>query len=96
MPQSQPGFRGLKASKDVYNFSVPAGGKSLFLGFTGCLSQHPNPYISYLKWRVINRTTAAEVTSGQCYNGGKQINNLPAGDYALELTTEQDNYGTPT
>jgi hypothetical protein len=43
---------------------------------------------------VINRTSAAEVTSGQCYNGERQINSLSAGDYALELTTEQDNYGT--
>lgn len=63
-------------------------------GPAAVLAQHPSPYVSYLKWRVINGTTAAEVTSCQWYNGDKQINNLPAGDYALELTTEQDKYGT--
>lgn len=40
--------------------------------------------------------TAAKVTSAQCYNVDKQIYNPPAADYAVELTTEQDNYGTCT
>ncbi|MCA4135709.1 VWD domain-containing protein, partial [Arthrobacter sp. M4] len=63
-------------SHDQYRFTVPAGGQSVFLADQGCPS--------YMKWTLKNTTTGATPASDYCYNGNKEIDNLPAGQYVLE------------
>ena len=86
-----------KASHDLYNFTVPAGGKSLFLDFTGCASNNISSSISHswLKWQVTAVGTGARIAGDYCRNGDKTVA-LPEGEYTLDISAEQDSYGTYT
>lgn len=94
VPSAGGGSLETKASPDLYDFAVPAEGKSLFLDFMGCASQNASPYISYLKWQVINRSTGAKVGGDYCRSGDKQLDAIPAGDYTLEISADTGSYGT--
>ena len=72
------------ASKDIYNFTVPTGGQTLFLDNKTCVS---TPGFAYSSWRVLD-SEGAQTASGNC-SSDKQLDNLSAGDYRIEITTSQ-------
>ncbi|MCA4135730.1 hypothetical protein [Arthrobacter sp. M4] len=43
---------------------------------------------------ITNTSTGSSPASGYCYKGDKQIDNLPAGQYTLEITGINDTTGT--
>jgi hypothetical protein len=63
---------------DQYRFAVPAGGQSVYLADQGCPS--------YLQWTLTNTTTGLVPATGYCWQGNKELDNLPAGAYVLEWT----------
>ena len=68
------------SSKDTYRFTVPAGGQSIYVGWSGS----PNNS-GVANWQIVNDTTGAQITSS-IYASDKQVDNLPAGTYRLEVT----------
>jgi hypothetical protein len=51
-----------------------------------------DPCSGYFHWTVKNAAGAA-VTSQDCYEGDRQIDNLPAGQYTLEFSGTRDTKG---
>ena len=79
-PAAGAGNLETKASKDIYTFTVPAGGQSIYVGWSG------SPNNSGLaNWQIVNDTTGAQITSS-IYASDKQVDNLPAGTYRLEVS----------
>ncbi len=78
VPAAGAGKLETKPSRDVYRFSVPTGGQSVYLDVLSC------PY--WMTWKLTG-STGAQVASYACGSGDKQLA-LAAGDYALEF------YGT--
>jgi hypothetical protein len=93
-----PGIEALSGgSLSRASMHVPAGGKSMFIDFARtCSSLNPASSISCLKWQITNRGTGAKIAGDCCYSGNRQVNSIPAGDYTLELSGDQDSYGTYT
>ena len=76
------------ASKDVYRFTVPAGGKSVQLDNGTC----PDTGFG-TRWTLINRADNSVVGTDLCYLD-KKFTDLPAGDYQLEYTSNSSKTGT--
>lgn len=75
-----------EVSSDQYRFTVPAGGQSIFLdnqSWTGAM-----------RWTLTNTTTGTVVDSRYSWDGDKQLNNLTAGQYTLDIAGTQDAKGT--
>jgi hypothetical protein len=85
-PVAGAGTLETKASRDLYTFTVPAGGQSLYLDIQNC------PY--YGEWNLTSDGTGAQIDTGQCSYGDKQINNLPAGNYTLDFHGTREALGT--
>ncbi|GAA3319008.1 VWD domain-containing protein [Arthrobacter ramosus] len=95
VPGAGAGNLETRASKDAYTFTVPDGGKTLFLDFRSCVSNNGNQYLNGLMWQVVNAASGAKVAGDYCGSGNTSVA-LPAGDYRLELTTDptRDSWGT--
>ncbi|WP_188110727.1 hypothetical protein, partial [Aeromicrobium ginsengisoli] len=91
VPGSGAGNLETKFSKDVYRFTVASGGQSVVLNNKTCVSQ---PGFTYQQWRLLNQQSQT-VRSGSC-NTDPQFDNLPAGDYRLEVTADSGKTGTYT
>ena len=94
VPGPSAGNLETKASKDLYTFTVPAGGKTLFLDFRSCVSNKENGYLNGLTWQVTSVASGAKVAGDYCSYGNKTVA-LPAGDYRLEMGTDisRNSYG---
>lgn len=74
------------ASKDIYRFTVPAGGRPLFVDNKTC------PHLNTANdWKVVNRTTNDTTASGHCYEDSTV--ELAAGDYQFEVSTTNSEIG---
>ncbi|HEY3871923.1 MAG TPA: VWD domain-containing protein [Actinocrinis sp.] len=67
------------ASRDIYTFTVPAGGETLDVDFSGCPTQN---YSMPLQWQL---TTAGGIPEGNGYCGYSELDNLPAGSYQMAV-----------
>lgn len=74
-----------KASVDIYKFTAAAG-QSVYLDWTSC----PGGNI-YADWTLYNDATGSSVSTGGCPD--KQINDLPAGTYRLEVKVKAEKTG---
>ena len=75
------------ASKDIYRFSVPTGGRDVQI------DHGSGPYFGYgVKWNLINRADGSVIASGDV-SQDKQIPNLAAGDYQLEHVSAMNRTG---
>ncbi|MFJ5698717.1 VWD domain-containing protein, partial [Arthrobacter sp. NPDC093139] len=94
-PAAGAGNLETKGSKDTYTFTVPEGGRSLFVDFITCVSNNGNQYLNGLMWQVTAAATGAKIAGDYCSSGNKTVA-LPAGDYRLELTTDitRNSWGT--
>ncbi len=70
---------------DVYRFTVPTGGQSVYLDMGTCAHFG-------MSWRLIDPTTGATIYTGTC-NTDKQFTNLSAGGHRLELYSQFDAQG---
>lgn len=96
VPAAGAGNLKTKGSKDTYTFTVPTGGKSLFLDFKACASNNANQYLNGLMWQVVSVTSDSKVAGDYCSSGNKSVMALPAGGYRLEMTTDlsRNSWGT--
>jgi hypothetical protein len=46
------------------------------------------------EWKLTSDGTGAQIGTGQCSYGDKQINNLPAGNYTLDFHGTREAMGT--
>ena len=75
------------ASKDIYRFSVPAGGKTVQLDNGTC------PFYGWgTRWTLINRSDNSVIDTDLC-SADKKFTDLPAGDYQLEYTSAENKTG---
>ncbi|WP_285240309.1 hypothetical protein [Pseudarthrobacter sp. MEB009] len=75
-----------KASRDLYTFAVPAGGQFLYLDI--------GTYPYYGRWQLMSQGTGAQIATGRCWAGDKQVNNFPAGNYTLDFHGVKEAQGT--
>jgi hypothetical protein len=83
--QPAAGARNLEttASEDDYVFSTSQAG-SLILDFSACSAVNAGP-----KFDLVDDTTGASVSTGNAWQCGHfELDNIPAGQYRLEITDD--------
>ena len=86
VPAAGAGNLETKASRDIYTFTVPAGGQAVYVDWLSGLSGS-----QYADWKVINDATGS-VVHATTVAIDKQLT-LPAGAYRLEVASAGERTG---